>query len=59
MTELIITVTGPIKRIVRSRRTFQDVPVGAIHDKGYLVMVRQMGESTAWFPIHVIRKLSR
>jgi hypothetical protein len=55
MTELIITATGPLKRIVRSKRTYKGVLVGAIHDKGYLVMVRY---DSAWWPIHVIRKLS-
>lgn len=56
MTELIITATGPMYRIVRSKRMFKGVQVGAIHDRGYLVMVRY---DSAWSPIHVIRKIKK
>jgi hypothetical protein len=54
MTELIITAKGPLNRVVRSKRMYKGVLVGAIHDQGYLVMVRF---DSAWWPIHVIRKL--
>lgn len=44
-------------RVVRSQRIFKGVRVGAIHDKGYLIMVRY--DASLWTPIHVIRKLSK
>ncbi len=57
MTEYILSGNGSVfRRIVRSQRLFKGVRVGAIHDKGYLVMVRLDGG--LWTPIHVIRKLS-
>ncbi len=55
MAEFIITAKGPMYRIVRSQRMYKGVLVGAIHDKGWLVMVRCDGG--AWTPIHAIRKL--
>lgn len=55
MTEFIFTKTGFIYRIVRSKRMYKGVQVGAIHDRGWLVMVRCDGG--AWTPIHAIRKL--
>lgn len=57
MAELIISAKGPMFRNVRSQRTFKGVQVGAIHDRGWLVMVRCDGG--AWTPIHAIRKLAR
>lgn len=57
MAELIITAKGPMSRIVRSQRMFKGVKVGAIHDRGWLVMVRCDGG--AWTPIHAIRKLAQ
>ena len=57
MRSLIITTQGPIYREVRHRHVFRGVLVGAIRDKGYLVMVRTTETSNAWFPIHVIRKM--
>jgi hypothetical protein len=47
---------GIFSRIVRSQRLYKGVLVGAIHDKGWLVMVRCDGG--LWTPIHVIRKLA-
>lgn len=55
MKAIIITATGPMSRIVRSQRMYRGVLVGAIHDRGWLVMVRCDGG--AWTPIHAIRKL--
>lgn len=47
-----------IRRIVHSQRLFKGVKVGAIHDNGYLVLVRTaMPEEDCWFPIRIIRKI--
>ncbi len=60
MTSTILVAKGHIKRVVRSQRLFKGVQVGAIRDKGYLVMVRTMEPSEdCWVPIHVIRKIEK
>ena len=43
------------QRIVRSQRTFKGIQVGAIRDKGYLVMVTHFADGI-WIPFKVIRK---
>lgn len=55
MTEIILFANGSIQRVVRSQRTFKGVLVGAIRDRGWLVMVRCDGG--CWTPIHTIRKV--
>ena len=60
-TSTIISLNGHFERVVRSQRVFRGVLVGAIRDKGYLVMVRFDGNretmSGLWTPIQTIRKL--
>lgn len=56
MTETILYAAGPIKRVVRSKRSFRGDLVGAIRDGGWLVMVRFDVACVAWKPFHVICK---
>lgn len=60
-TSTIVYVGGYFKRVVRSQRVFRGVRIGAIRDKGYLVMVRFDGNhetmSGLWTMIRTIRKL--
>lgn len=47
---------GTFRRVVRSQRTFKGVQVGAIHDKGYLVIV-YLATDSQWAIGGTIRKL--
>jgi hypothetical protein len=61
-TSTILWAFGSFQRVVRSQRIYKGVRIGAIRDKGYLVLVRFDGNqetmSGCWSMIRTIRKLA-
>lgn len=57
MTQTIVYAphSATIQRVVRSQRTFRGLHVGAIRDRGWLIMVKR--ENGVWTPWHTIRKV--